>query len=196
LFGVPEGFTTDLVLTIRNQRESPTIADKIVRALPDTRPISREEILRTYSSLFDWRSGYMIVLLSGAILAFFIFAWDKATGLSAEEKNEIGILKAVGWDTSDVLMMKFWEGNVISLTAFLMGVIGAYIHVYFASAPLFEHALKGWAILYPTFRLTPTVHADQLAILFSLTVLPYALSTIVPTWKVSVTDPDAVMRQG
>jgi cell division protein FtsX len=192
--GVPEGHATDLTVHIRNQRESQTIARKIVQALPDTRPILKEEIIRTYTSLFDWRAGYVIVLLGGAVLAFFIFAWDKATGLSAEEKTEIGILKGIGWDTSDVLIMKFWEGAVISICAFLLGVITAYVHVYFASATLFEHALKGWAILYPEFTLRPAVNAYQLAILFFLTVVPYTLITIVPMWKVAVTDPDVVMR--
>ena len=192
--GVPEGQATDLTIRIRNERECQTIAKKIVQLLPDTRPILKEEILRTYTSLFDWRAGYVIVLLGGAVLAFFIFAWDKATGLSAEEKTEIGILKGIGWDTSDVLMMKFWEGAVISLCAFLLGVIAAYVHVYFASATLFEHALKGWAILYPKFTLRPEVNAYQLAILFFLTVVPYTLITIVPTWKVAITDPDVVMR--
>lgn len=192
--GVPEGYATDLTVHIRNERESQTIARKIVLALPDTRPILKEEIIRTYTSLFDWRAGYVIVLLGGAFLAFFIFAWDKATGLSAEEKTEIGILKGIGWDTSDVLMMKFWEGAVISICAFLLGVITAYLHVYFASATLFEHALKGWAILYPKFTLRPAVNAYQLALLFFLTVVPYTLVTIVPMWKVAVTDPDVVMR--
>jgi len=192
--GVPEGFATDISVEIRNERECQIIARKIVLALPDTRPILKEEIIRTYTSLFDWRGGYIIVLLGGAVLAFFIFGWDKATGLSAEERTEIGILKGIGWDTSDVLMMKFWEGAVISISAFLLGVITAYVHVYFASATLFEHALKGWAILYPKFTLRPAVNAYQLAILFFLTVVPYTLLTIVPTWKVAVTDPDVVMR--
>ncbi|MFP5213964.1 MAG: FtsX-like permease family protein, partial [Acidobacteriota bacterium] len=147
-----------------------------------------------YSSLFDWRSGYAVVLLSGAVLAFFIFAWDKATGLGAEERSEIGILKAIGWETSDILYMKFWEGAVVSLAAFLMGATFAYVHVFFSSAPLFEHALKGWAVLYPRFEFAPAVDGYQLAVLFALTVLPYACITIVPTWRVAVTDPDAVMR--
>jgi ABC-type lipoprotein release transport system permease subunit len=193
--GVPAGFATDLALTIRNLKESPTIAAKVVALLPDTRPVLREEIRRTYTSLFDWRSGYIIVLLSGAVLALFIFALDKATRLSAEEKAEIGILKALGWDTSDILILKFWEGLVVCLTAFVVGVASAYIHVYLASAPLFEHALKGWAVLYPAFKLNPDVNFYQLAVVFSLTVLPYVLITIVPAWRVSVTDPDAVMRQ-
>ena len=195
IFGVPPGFFTDLAATIRNLNETPTIAEKVVTLLPDTRPVLREEIRRTYISLFDWRSGYIIVLLSGAVLAFFIFAWDKATGLSAEEKGEIGILKALGWDTSDILLLKFWEGLVICLTAFVVGVIAAYIHVFFAAAPLFEHALKGWAVLYPSFKLNPDLNAYQLSVVFSLTVLPYVLITIVPAWRAAVTDPDAVMRQ-
>jgi ABC-type lipoprotein release transport system permease subunit len=194
--GIPEGMATDLSVRIRNQKERATVAEKIVSALPDTRPVLREEIMRTYASLFDWRSGYVIVLLSGAVLAFLIFAGDKATGLSAEERMEIGVLKGLGWDTSDILMMKFWEGMVISLAAFLVGVTAAYIHVFFASATLFEHALKGWAVLYPKFRLYPTVNPFQLAVLFSLAVVPYTLMTVIPTWRVSVTDPDSVMRTG
>jgi ABC-type lipoprotein release transport system permease subunit len=195
IFGVPEGFATDLTATIRNLNEASTISEKVVTVLPDTRPVLREEILRTYMSIFDWRSGYVLVLLSGAVLAFFIFAWDKATGLSGEERSEIGILKALGWDTSDILLLKFWEGLVICLTAFVVGVIAAYIHVFFAAAPLFEHALKGWAVLYPSFRLNPEINIYQLAVVFALTVLPYVLITIVPAWRVAITDPDAVMRQ-
>lgn len=194
LFGIGEGVATDLVVSIRNERECPVVAEKIVRSMPDTRPILRAEILRTYASLFDWRSGYMIILLSGAVLAFFIFAWDKAAGLTAEEKSEIGILKALGWDTSDVLFLKFWEGTVISLTAFLLGVTLAYAHVFLGSAGLFEHALKGWSVLYPRFELSPAIDAYQLATLFALVVVPYAGITLVPAWRVSIADPDAAMR--
>ena len=192
--GVPEGFATDLTVKVRNSRECQTIAEKITQILPDTRPILREEIQRTYSSIFDWRSGYVIVLLTGALLAFFIFAWDKATGLSSEEKKEIGILKGIGWDTADILLIKFWEGAVISLSAYLLGVILAYVHVFFASAPLFEHALKGWAILYPSFKLYPVINPFTLSVLFFLTVVPYTLISIIPTWRAAITDPDMVMR--
>ena len=195
LFGIAEGLWTDLAVTIRNPAEYSVITTKIVTLFPDTRPILRDEIERTYSSLFDWRSGYAVILLIGAGLAFFIFAWDKATGLSDEEKKEIGILKALGWDTGDVLAVKFWEGVVISLTAFLLGVIAAYGHVFFLSAPLFSHAFKGWSVLYPEFTLSPSMDAYQLSVLFCLTVLPYTVITVIPTWRVSITEPDSVMKQ-
>jgi ABC-type lipoprotein release transport system permease subunit len=194
LFGVSRNEATDLTVRVLNKKEISTIAGKIVDILPDTRAITRDEILRTYDAVFDWRGGIMIVILAGAVLAFLIFAWDKAAGLSAEEKREIGILKAIGWETTDVLQMKFWEGMVVSLSSFFVGIILAYFHIFYASASLFEPVLKGWAILYPHFRLTPFISGYQVAILFFFSVIPYTVATIVPVWRASTIEPDVVMR--
>ena len=194
LFGGPEDRVTDLVVRVRNQRELQTIAFKIAEQLPDTRIILREEILRTYEAVFNWRGGILILILFGTALAFIIFAWDRASGLSQEERREIGILKAIGWETSDVILMKFWEGIVVSLTSFLAGILLAYIHVYFGSATLFEPVLKGWSVLYPPFKLMPFIDSSQIAALFFLTVVPYTVATIIPSWRAATADPDSVMR--
>ncbi|HMK56614.1 MAG TPA: FtsX-like permease family protein [Dissulfurispiraceae bacterium] len=192
--GVPAGYFTDMVLSVRNVKELPTIAEKIRRLAPDTRPIVKDDILRTYETIFDWRGGILLVILAGAIMAFIIFAWDKASGLSSEERKEIGILKGIGWETSDVILMKFWEGTVISLSSFLLGCVFAYIHIFYASSALFEPVLKGWAVLYPKFRLIPYIDPLQLATLFFLTVIPYTVATIIPSWRAATVDPDSVMR--
>jgi ABC-type lipoprotein release transport system permease subunit len=194
MFSLPPGQATDLTVTVANPREQVTVAAKIAELFPDTRPILKSEILRTYDSLFEWRGGMMVVILFVAVLSFIIFAWDKATGLSAEERKEIGILKSIGWETSDVLLLKFWEGIVISLSAFLTGIVLAYVHVFFFSAALFEHALKGWSVIYPQFKLTPVIDAYQLTVLFFLTVLPYTAATIIPAWLAATVPPDAAMR--
>lgn len=194
LFNFPPGQATDLAVTVRNPKELPTVAAKIASQFPDSRPILKSEIQRTYQSIFDWRGGMTLMVLASALLSFIIFAWDKATGLSAEERKEIGILKSIGWETGDVLLLKFWEGSVISLTAFLLGVVLAYAHVFFLSAPLFVQALKGWSVLYPRFQLVPVVDVYQLAVLFFLTVVPYTVATIIPCWRAATIDPDAAMR--
>ncbi len=194
LFNLPGGQATDLAVTVRNPKELATVAAKIAELFPGSRPILKSEIQRTYQSVFDWRGGMTLMILASALLSFIIFAWDKATGLSAEERKEIGILKSIGWETSDVLLLKFWEGIVISLTAFLLGTILAYGHVFFLSAPLFVQALKGWSVIYPRFQLVPVVDAYQLAVLFFLTVVPYTTATIIPCWRAATTDPDAAMR--
>jgi ABC-type lipoprotein release transport system permease subunit len=139
-------------------------------------------------------ANFALLLLAAAILAFGIFAWEKAAGLSAEEKREIGILKAIGWETGDVIKMKFWEGLLISLTAFLVGYLAAYLHVFYFSAGLFEPVLKGWAVLYPRFTLPPHIDGLQVATLFFFTVVPYTAAVLTPIWRAATTDPDTVMR--
>ncbi len=193
-FEYPAGHFTDIALSVANPQEVRNIAAKLSSALPDSRPILREEVLRTYQSVFDWREGIVLTVLAGAILAFTILAWEKASGLSAEEKREIGILKAIGWETGGVIRMKTWEGLLISLTAFLLGFIAAYVHVFHFDAAVFEPVLKGWSVLYPRFTLVPTVDGLQIATLFFFTVFPYTAAVLVPIWRAAITDPDAVMR--
>ncbi len=194
LFGISNRLATDLVLHVKNGKELASVASEIVRILPGTRPIPRDEILRTYDAVFNWRSGLMFIVFLGAVLAFIILAWDRATGLGAEEKKEIGILKAVGWDTSDVLFVKFWESAVISSSSFLIGILLAYGHVFLASASLFKPALKGWSVLYPDFTPAPVIDLYSVAVLFFVTVVPYTVATIIPSWRAAIIDPDEVMR--
>jgi ABC-type lipoprotein release transport system permease subunit len=193
-FGYPDGHYTDIALSVANPQQVRTVASRLAEQFPDSRPILREEILRTYESIFNWREGIVLVLLSGAVLAFAIFAFEKASGLSADERREIGILKAVGWETGDIIRMKLWEGTLISLTAFLIGYSAAYVHVFRFSSSLFEPVLKGWSVLYPRIELRPVVDGFQVATLFFFTVFPFAAATLVPIWRAAITDPDAVMR--
>lgn len=193
-FSMPDDQYTDLVLSVRNPRELRKIAEKLSLKFPDTRPILRDEILRTYHALFSWRQGILFLLLAGSILAFAIFAWDKASGLSAGERREIGILKAIGWETGELIRMKFWEAVILSTGAFLLGYLAAYLHVFHYSAGLFEPVLKGWSVLYPAFRPLPDIDLLQLATLLFFSVFPYIVATIIPVWRTATADPDQVMR--
>jgi len=194
-FGVEAGLFTDIALSVRNPNEVRKVAEKVLERLPGARVIAREEMQRTYEAVFNWRQGVLLTFLSTLMAAFALLAWDKASGLSAEERREIGILKALGWETGDVLRMKMWEGAVVSLSAFLTGYVLAWLHVFYADAPLFTAVLKGWSVLYPRFALTPQIDVAQIAALFFLTVLPFVAATVVPVWRASTLDPDEVMRE-
>ena len=193
-FNYPEGQYTDVAIAVRNPREVRNVATRLSEALPDARLILRDEVLRTYAALFDWRQGIVLAILSGALLAFALLAWDKASGLAAEERREIGILKAIGWETGDVLRMKFWEGALLSGTAFLSSYVLAHVHVFHLHGALFRPVLQGWAVLYPRFALPPEIDPLQVLTLALLTVLPYTVAVLVPCWRAATTDPDAVMR--
>jgi ABC-type lipoprotein release transport system permease subunit len=194
IFGFDADVFTDAAVRVANPAEVRTVATKIVQVMPDVRAITRDDIARTYEAVFDWRGGLAVLVLAGAVLAFAVVAWDKASGLSAGERREIGILKAVGWDTSDVLLMKAWEGAAVSLTAFALGALAAWVHVFHTSAPLLRAVLQGWSGLYPEFRPAPHVTAFELVNLLLLAVVPFVLATLVPSWRAATADPDAAMR--
>ena len=194
LSGMPDGHAMDLALRVRNRRELPTIAAKIGESHPAARPIIRDELVRTYTSLFNWRSGVIVAVLLVPVLAFILFAWDKAAGLSPDERREIGILKAVGWETADVILLKFYEAVAVSLAAFVLGSGLAIAALVLLGLPAVLPTLLGWSTLYPTFRPAPALGAYQMATLFFLTVFPYLVATVVPAWRAGTTDPDLVMR--
>ena len=193
-FGLPPGKATDVAVQVHNKNELQTIAAKVKRILPDSRPITKTELVRTYEMVFNWRSGMMLSVFSASVIAFCILAWDKATGISADEKQEIGILKAIGWDTSDVLALKFWEGLIIALTSFLLGTIAGYLHVFTFNAFFLAPVIKGWSVVFPDFNLTPHLDPYLVFTLGFLTVTPYVTSTVIPAWKAAVTDPETIMR--
>lgn len=194
LFGISDGYFTDFTLRIANPNEVANVAEKVLAALPDTRIILREDMLRTYAAVFDWRSTLVLLVLLGTLLAFALLVLTQASGLSGDERREIGILKAIGWETRDVLQMKLLEGALLSVLAFLLGVSVAYWHVFGWGAPMLAIVMQGWSVLYPAFPLTPVLDPTPLLTLFFLTVLPYTAATIVPSWRAAIMDPDTVMR--
>ncbi len=183
LFLIPASKATDLCVYISNPAEIGTIAEKISKLLPDTRVLTRPQIQKTYQVVFGWRSGFASVCLLAALAAFAILAWDKASGLSPEERREIAILKILGWETADVLAMRFWEGGLVAGLAFLLGCTLAYLHVVFFGASLFRPVLVGWSVLHPALSLAPHVTLKEVLLLLAFTVVPYLAVTVVPAWR-------------
>ncbi len=194
LFNIPATMASDLCVYVANPTEIETIAKKIARLLPDTRVLTKLQIQKTYQVVFSWRSGLASICLLTALAAFAILAWDKASGLSPEEKREIGILKILGWETGDILAVRFWESTLVSALAFIIGCTAAYIHVAFFDATLLKKVMVGWSVIHPTFRLLPSVTLADLLLIFTFSVLPYLGATVIPAWRCATVPPDSVIR--
>lgn len=193
LFSIPVSMATDLCVYVTNQSEVTTIAKKIAALLPDTRVLTRSQISKTYQVVFGWRSGFASVCLLTALCAFVILAWDKASGLSPEEKREISILKILGWETSDILAVRFWEGFLVSGLSFVIGCTLAYIHVAFFEATLFRPVLVGWSVIHPSLHLVPSFNVSDFLLIFCFSVLPYLAATVIPAWRSASVPADSAL---
>lgn len=193
LFGMQPTKVTDLLVNVGNPREIDTIAAKIAGKIPGSRVITRNQILKTYSVVFSWRSGFGSVCLLAVLAAFVILAYDKASGLTREDQREVGILKILGWRATDVMAVRFWESGIVSLMALALGYSFSWVHVVWGSGILFEPLLLGWSVLKPQISFVPSFSLNELLLIFSVTVLPYLCATVIPAWRSAVIRPDSVV---
>jgi ABC-type lipoprotein release transport system permease subunit len=194
ILGIAEDMATDIVVKVANPEEIPTIAQKIKLLYPDTRVITKADLEISYQNIFDYKSGVFLALFSVALFTFFMIIYDRSSGLSSEEKREIGILRAVGWSIDDILKEKFYEGFIISISAYTMGIILALGFVYILQAPILRGIFEGYSELRTSFNLPFILNVETLALIFFLTVPIYIASTIVPAWRASSLDVDEVIR--
>ncbi len=193
LFAIPEDLATDLLVYVGNPLEIDTIAKKIRDKLAGVRVITRTQIMKTYEVVFNWRSGLGTICLLTALVAFVILAWDKASGLSQTELREVGILKILGWQTGDIMLLRFFESATVALFAFLTGWLLAWVHVGYFAGVLFRPIFLGWSVLRPDFAMVPPLVLSDVLLVFSISVLPYLCATAVPAWRAAVVRADSVL---
>jgi len=194
IFGMSKDEITDIVLEVPNPTEIPTISKKIKNLYPDSRVITNSDLRVSYQNIFDYKSGLFLALFIVSAFTFFMIVYDKASGLSSEEKREIGILKALGWKIDDVLKSKFYEAFAVSFVSFLLGIILALFFVYTLQAPILRDIFIGYSRLKPAFDLPFVVDFQTIFLLFFLTIPLYIAAIIIPSWRVASTNADEVMR--
>lgn len=194
LFGLKKATAWDLAVDVPNDMEVPKVGEKIINLIPGARVISKNQLMRTYGSSYGFRSGVLLSTSLVCLLAFLILAYDRLARLSQEEQREIAILKAIGWQTRDLIRLNMLQSLVLSLTGFLIGVVLSYAHVFMAGAPLLRIVFSGWSVLYPPHPLPVSLDLSKLFGLMFLTVVPYIAVGIIPAWRAAVKDPEEVFR--
>ena len=194
LLGIEEGLATDIAIELTRDEEAAVVAARVREAVPTSRVIERDALVRTYELTFDGRAGMLAVFLLPCLAALLLLCWDRLTGLGSNERREIGVLKAIGWETRDVLSARVWESVIVSVAGALAGSVFAYAYVFVAGAPGLAGALFGWSALYPELDLAPAVEWDHLWTVLGVVVLPYVAVSLVPAWRAASIDPDEAMR--
>ena len=194
LLDVPADRATDLAVDVFPAEESSVVAAAIVDTLHGARVIDRESLGRSFELTFDARAGLLAATLLPALLALLLLAWERLTGLSDEERREIGVLKAIGWTTSDVLWARLTEAALVAIGGSAIGLLLAYVHAFVLGAPLLAPALFGWSNVRPALVIAPATDPAELVMLLAAVVIPFAGVSVVPAWRAANVDPDRLLR--
>jgi len=194
IFGLDSNMATDIVIKVANPTEIPTIRAKIKELLPNSRIITKEDLHISYENIFNYQSGIFLALFVVALLSFFIIIYDKASGLSSTQRHEIGVLKALGWRVDDILKERFYEASIVSVFAYMVGILLALGFVFGANAPLLRNLFMGYSSLKSGFELPFVLDLSTLALIFLITIPIYIGATLIPSWQVATMESDEVMR--
>ncbi len=194
LLGIPEARATDLAVDVFPEEETHAVAEQIAARLPARRVVARDDLARLYELTFDARGGILGALLLPVLAALLLLAWERLSGLSREERREIGVLKAVGWSTEDVLAVRMIEAAIVALFGTIVGLLVAYVHVYVFDASLLSHVIFGWSNLETPLALAPATDLATLAALVALVVVPFTAISAFPAWRAATIDPDQALR--
>lgn len=194
IFGYKENEDTDLAVNIANKTEITFIANKIKLIIPNANVVVKDDLRVEYENIYNYRSGFFLTIFIISFFTFFMIIYDKVSGLNSEQKREIGVLKALGWRVGDVLNSKLYEGLIISISSYILGITLAFIYVYIFNAPLLKKIFLNNYDLLKDFSFHFSVDYQTLALLFLLSVPIYIAATIIPSWRIATLDADEVMR--
>jgi ABC-type antimicrobial peptide transport system permease subunit len=109
-------------------------------------------------------------------------------------KKEVGILKALGFSTSDILEIRFLETLILGFVAATIGVFLAIFYDVYLGAPVLRDFLLGWSAAYPGFPLPISISISTVLILYAAAIFPLFIGSLIPAWKSAITEPDVAMR--
>ncbi len=192
LFQLPENLVTDLALSVPQPAERANVAAKIKESFPRSRVVVKEDLHNTYRMIFGWRSAIFLIISVVGLLALLIFAIDQLSGLWSGERQEIALLRCLGWTPGLVIRARFYEVGFIALFSWLTGTLLAWCHIYLLGGGLVASVLRGWSAIFPQAGFYPMLNLESVGYLFCITVVPLLSVALIPIWKTANIDPEAL----
>ena len=132
---------------------------------------------------------YVIIL----VVAIPLISMLSVYGLT-ERRREVGILKASGWQTSDIIELSFFESVILSVLGVAVAFIISIVWVKVFNGYVISRLFISHEMFYAPFPV-PAVFSFYLvviALFLSMTII--LAGTITSTWRTAVTPPADAMR--
>ena len=192
-FGYMGDEASDICIYLDDDAYTDATAAKVQEISPEFRVLSKEILAEVMIQAYGGRGGIFQLIWLILLLTAGLIAWSQASHVSLDRRREVGIFKAIGWETMDIIELTLIETTVLGTLAVLGGVVLAIAYVL-ADAPGMKSYFLGWATVYPEFPIPFAVSGKALATLLAVCIVPLWLATVVPTWALGITEPDAAIR--
>ena len=198
-FNVPNDKVTDLLVYVTPVDDSikGTLVNDVARqitGLSNCRVLTKDVLLNAQEKTYGDKSGFFSLVWYVILISVAIIAFNQTVVVGHESKFEVGLLKSLGFSTSDVIQVRLVESLVLGTLA---GAIGLTIGILFdgvLGAPVLRDFMLGWANIYPSFQLPILISPQTVLFTFAVTIVPLLFATVIPSWLNATVDPDIAMR--
>jgi ABC-type lipoprotein release transport system permease subunit len=192
-FGYRDGEVTDLCVYLNEPSTAGPVAADIQALAKGTRVLSKEAVRNAVLQVYGSRAGVFQAMWLILLLTVMLAAWAEANGANTRLNREIGILKATGWSTTNIIEMKVFENAMIATAATLGGMVLGLGYLL-AGAPGIKAYFLGWAVIYPDMEIPVHVTGATAGLIAAIGIFPFLVATIIPAWAAGIIDPDEAMR--
>jgi ABC-type lipoprotein release transport system permease subunit len=198
-FNMPENKVTDILVYVSNidpanKASLVNYAARGISDLPNCRVLTKDVLLKAQETTYGDRSGFFSVVWLVILISVSIIAFNQTVVVGHESKFEVGLLKALGFSTSDIIQIRLVESAVLGTIAGAVGITFGILYDTVLGAPVLKDFMLGWATLYPSFPVPVLISTQTVLFTFAVTIVPLMFATVVPSWLNATVDPDIAMR--
>jgi ABC-type lipoprotein release transport system permease subunit len=198
-FDVPENKVTDLLVYTKDvdilyYTAQVNYVAREISELPNIRVLTKDVLLRAQETTYGARSGFFSIVWYIVLISVAIVAFNQTVVVGHESRFEVGLLKALGFSTSDVIQIRLIESAILGTIAGSVGLAGGILYDTVLNAPVLRDFMLGWAVLYPNFVVPIYISVQTILLTYVITTVPLLFATVIPSWINATVDPDIAMR--
>jgi hypothetical protein len=194
LLGIPDGYASDLAIEVFNPAEENAILPDLTAAFPWTvRITTRTESAGIYAEGLARIGGMAVAFLVPALLALCLLVAVTIRDRFGR-RFEIGLLKALGWTTGDIVRLQVSRTCLIVIPGATGGMILAFLLVFWPNANWPGRLCPEWQALASRLAFSPGDTGMALLEVTGLVVLPFLAATIGTVLRCAVADPQDMLE--
>ena len=195
LLGLEAGWVSDLAVDVFHSQEAEAILPDLAAAFPWSVHITtRSETTRIYASGASRRSGITAVAMIPAVISLCLLMAASVRERMGR-RHEVGLLKALGWTTGDVVRFQLFRSVFIGLPGTAAGMLVAIGLVFSPGITWPGRLFFGWQTAPPALYLETTPAVWILAAVTGLVLLPFLTATLAAAIRNADVDPQEIMER-
>jgi hypothetical protein len=196
LLGLAPGESSDLAVEVFHEESQDAIVAELAAAFDwPVRITTRKEAVGQAITALSRDGALRTSILVPAFLALALLILVALRRGNAAVR-ELGLYKALGWSTGDVVRMQLYQAIAVALPSVLAGLAVAATLVFWPGVRWPAELLLSWSTSAPPLHLDP---GGAVIVLFGVAgcvLVPWLLASLLPALRSATVDPQDLLRGG